>query len=287
MNYHKLLQIFLLSACLLSLVAVVAYATTNIDSVDRYAWNDAAGWLDFYGTNNVLILSTSTTGWASSTAGEVVLDCANTPSGDICGQSEFHVLNSTSTFELSGYAWNDSVGWISFNCLDPDVCSQSDYQITVDPNNGEFSGWAWNDNVGWISFNCADTPDNCVTSDYKVKTSWRYVTTLGNLISTVFDSQVAGGSAINTIMWQGTRPVGTNVYFQIAASDSSSGPWNYYGDQCDAVSYYGPVAPNTQVEINPVCHHNERYWRYKIILESDLEQLLSPTVTDIIINWSP
>jgi len=48
---------------------------------------------------------------------------------------------------LSGYAWSENVGWISFN--------GANYEITVD-SYGQLSGYAWSDNIGWISANTAD-----------------------------------------------------------------------------------------------------------------------------------
>ncbi|PLX20977.1 hypothetical protein C0584_04300 [Candidatus Parcubacteria bacterium] len=74
---------------------------------------------------------------------------------------------------LMGYAWSDSVGWISFSSLncDPDGNLISDsgivgcptivdapnnivrqYQVVVDGGTGHLSGYAWSENVGWISF---------------------------------------------------------------------------------------------------------------------------------------
>ena len=58
---------------------------------------------------------------------------------------------------LSGYAWSDNLGWISF--------SGSNYQVTIG-SDGALTGYAWanprddvsgTDNIGWISFNAADT----------------------------------------------------------------------------------------------------------------------------------
>jgi len=55
---------------------------------------------------------------------------------------------------LSGYAWSDNIGWISFNCLNTDTCDISDYGVSVE--NKKMSGYAWSDNIGWISFNESD-----------------------------------------------------------------------------------------------------------------------------------
>lgn len=137
-----------------------------IDSVKRYAWNEAIGWIDFKYYNNVYASATQLTGYASSAAKEIALDCATTPNGNICGTSNFKVNRSGAT--LSGWAWNDAIGWISFNCSDIGWCATSTYSVSVSTSTGLFTGWAWNDIVGWISFNCSD-PGLCGISDYKVK----------------------------------------------------------------------------------------------------------------------
>lgn len=57
---------------------------------------------------------------------------------------------------ISGYAWSDTVGWISFNCTDENTCGSVDYGVNADEDTGVLSGYAWNDAVGWISFNTSD-----------------------------------------------------------------------------------------------------------------------------------
>ncbi len=266
------------------LLFTIVLAATNIDSTYRYAWNDLIGWVDFYGTNNVNVSSTQLTGYASSSAGFIALDCATSPSGNICGTSDFKVLKDGSG-NLSGYAWNDNIGWLSFS----GTTTQSQvYGVSVSPSTGDFSGWAWNDNVGWFSFNCADSgAGGCSPADYKVKTGFRSTSTSGSLISSVFDTWAIGGSAMNTIMWQGTQPSGTSVKFQIASSNSAAGTWNYKGPDGSETTYYFPANAGIPAQINLAHHNNHRYFRYKIFLYSDTSQTNSPTVTDVIINWSP
>ncbi len=54
---------------------------------------------------------------------------------------------------VSGFAWADTVGWMSFNCTNvTSECAGSNYGVTIDPATGQFSGYAWSDNVGWVSF---------------------------------------------------------------------------------------------------------------------------------------
>lgn len=68
---------------------------------------------------------------------------------------------AAATDNVHGWAWSDTIGWISFNCTEGgasqnDICSTSSYGVNIDPNTGIFSGYAWSDNIGWISFNQAD-----------------------------------------------------------------------------------------------------------------------------------
>ncbi|MBI4993446.1 hypothetical protein HZC33_00595 [Candidatus Wolfebacteria bacterium] len=284
-NYFKkniiLAVIFLISAFYF-LISIV-YAATNIDSAspNYYAWNDLIGWIDFYSTGNVNVSSAQLTGYASSSVGYIALDCATSPNGNICATSNFKVSNDGSG-NLTGWAYNDNIGWISFDSST--ATSTYPYQVAVNSGTGDFSGWAWNDNIGWISFNCSNSGAGGCTYPYKVRASWTATSTSGYLISSVFDS--FGSSAINSIIWQGTQPSGTAVRFQLASSNSSNGPWNYMGPDGSSTTYYS-ANPGVSMAINTANHNNQRYFRYKVILYSDASQTLTPTITNIIINWSP
>ncbi|MCL5004679.1 MAG: hypothetical protein M1170_01905 [Patescibacteria group bacterium] len=260
------------------------FAATNIDSTFRYAWNDVIGWVDFYATGNVNVSSTQLIGYASSSIGFIALDCATSPSGNVCGTSDFKVLKDGDG-NLSGYAFNDNFGWLSFSGT---TTLGGAYGVSVNPSTGDFSGWAWNDNVGWFSFNCSDPgAGGCSIANYKVKTSFTSTSTSGWLESSTFDTWAIGGAAMNTIMWQGTQPSGTSVKFQIASSNDLAGPWNYKGPDGSDTTYYSPSGTGVPAQINLAHHNNQRYFRYKIFLYSNPSGVKSPTVTDIIINWSP
>jgi len=62
---------------------------------------------------------------------------------------------ASSSSELSGWAWSENIGWISFNS-DSDG-SPIEYAVSIDTGNGKLSGYAWSENIGWISFNESDT----------------------------------------------------------------------------------------------------------------------------------
>ena len=62
---------------------------------------------------------------------------------------------------VSGYAWSETIGWISFNNTSDG--SATSYGVNVDTTNkatggtGDFSGTAWSEHIGWVSFNRLDT----------------------------------------------------------------------------------------------------------------------------------
>lgn len=122
----------------------------------------------------------------------------------------------------------------------------------------------------------------------------------GELTSAVFDSTAsADGPAFNSIMWKGNLggPLQDQgkVRFQVAASDSSSGPWSYIGSDgvsCGTNYWYDPGAPNTPIELKcPSYFNNHRYFKYKVQLCSASDCVsagnYTPTVTDVVLNWAP
>ncbi len=161
----------------------VRFQIATLGDVQCYAWNDYVGWINFcHLPGRVTVEDTLLTGFAyNDDIQEIALDCATSPAGDICLNSNFRVFHNSITGDLSGWAWSDVVGWISFNCLDPNVCAISDYRVNIDPITGEFTGWAWNEHIGWISFNCNNSGigDTCAISDYRVQiieaATWNFV----------------------------------------------------------------------------------------------------------------
>jgi len=283
----------------LVLTTPVTSAATNITSTAAFhwAWNDIVGWMDFYqgGNSNVTVASNATTtGYASSSARDISLDCA-TPrvGGSVCGTANYGVYNPGNG-NLVGWAWNDVYGWISFcgGGSTAECPGTVAYEVLINTTTGDFSGYAWNDAVGWISFNCNDIgPTFCNdTSKYWVNTTWTSTSTSGYLDSSTYDTGVPGGAELNSVVWQGDFPEGTQVRFQIAASSSPSGPWNFVGYDGTENTYYPETGfgnPSSSIPLNYVLHNNQRYFRYRVVLVSNAAQTASPTVNDVIINWSP
>ena len=270
-----------------------ALAATNINSspAQHSAWNDEIGWIDFYTSGNVTVSSAQLTGYANSAAGAIALDCATSPSGS-CAIN--YKVSNDGTGNLSGWAWNDTYGWISFywgnasanpTASTTALCQSYSGYCGVSINGaGVFSGWAWNDEVGWISFNCSNT--SCSPFQFDVETAWIAQAATGILDSQTFDTGVASGAQLNSITWKGSIPSGTSVGFQIAVSNNSDGQWNFMGPDGTSGTTYSGIA-GSPITLSNYSSLSGRYFRYRVILTTNTAQSVSPNVSDVIVNWSP
>lgn len=120
----------------------------NISTIDKYAWSENAGWLNFRPTEGgVTIYPDHLEGYAwAENVGWVKLGAASgggDPYYANTNASNWGV-NHDGVGHLSGYAWGENIGWINFH--------PTHSQVTIDLNTGDFEGYAWSENVGWIHF---------------------------------------------------------------------------------------------------------------------------------------
>ena len=142
-------------------VALASSTDGTIDSTYKYAWNENTGWIDFgVAEGNIHISDSALTGYAFGES--VGWISLNCSNDSSCATVDYKVSNDGAG-NLSGYAWNENTGWINFNPSGGGVSINS---------SGEFIGHAWSENIGWIVFNCSAT-SSCGNVDYKVKTDWR------------------------------------------------------------------------------------------------------------------
>jgi len=167
--------------------------------------------------------------------------------------------------------------------------SSISFYFTRSNNNSVFHQTDWvggSDEAGPISnpgikYDIATNITDSVTGQLTIATT----TSDGILISSILDTGASINAGFNSLLWQGSLGTGGSVKFQIAFSDSSSGPWNYYGPISDADWYQ----PNPNVSISfPTAGlaspQNKKYMRYKVNLSTTE---ISPQINDITINWSP
>jgi hypothetical protein len=133
---------------LFSLLTLEAFAASNIDTSNKYAWSSNSGWVNFNDANGgVTVYSDHLEGYAwagnigwirlGTYTGGGTYTYANTSQTD-------YGVNHDGAGNLSGYAWSSHVGWINFN--------PTHSQVTIDLGTGDFDGYAYAANVGWIHF---------------------------------------------------------------------------------------------------------------------------------------
>jgi hypothetical protein len=225
-----------------------------------WAWNDAVGWVSFCGND------TEGSTWNGST-----WECPPNPTYQV------QISPSGSTEgEFSGWAWNDAIGWISFNASNCDT-----------------------DANGFLDVACGGNNSSTPVVAYRVKLK---IFQAGNLISPVYDlcpSGVTCGAGLNYVLWQGDEGgLPGSVRFQIATDCSVGAPpscpianWVFLGSDGTASTYYTSV-PDNIMNIRMAFHNNKRYVRYKVFLTPCNMSLgcyppNTPRVDDVIINWSP
>ena len=117
----------------------------------------------------------------------------------------------------------------------------------------------------------------------------------GTLDSAPFDTGVASGAQLNSVLWRGTAPNGSYVGFQFATSTAPGGPWSFVGPDGTSNSYF-PSGGSMQSGIPISVAGNSggynmfngfRYFRYRILLHADPNYEYSPTVNQVVVNWSP
>lgn len=307
----KIYYIILIFIFIISVVISETYAITNINSDPNrhFAWNDMIGWIDFRGIGNVNVSQDGITGSAQfGSVGNtrvLSLDCNTSPSGNICGTSNYRVTIDVDG-NLLGWGWSDVFGWISFNCLNHG-CGASNYRVWID-GFGNFRGFAWNDIIGWISFSCHNTGGDCGVSNYQVSTTWTPAPARGWLESATFDTQYLQGVAFNSMVWRGSLN-GGRVGLQLATSNCANGATN--APVCDAnigwggskttgdgafigpagtsldTDLYIPSGPNIAIAVrNQLLHNNRQFYRYRVFIETDPTRTATPVIEDITVNWS-
>jgi len=146
-----------------------------------------------------------------------------------------------------------------------------------------------------------DAPGVTATSSDLTFTTTIGMPATGQVTSVIYDTTQSATilPTYNSIMWLGSWNGSTGrVRFQLATSNSTGGPWNYFGSPdngvtCNSSAWYDPGATSTPIEIScaPANHNNQRYYRYKVQIcsKSDCATIgsNSPIVNDVMVNWSP
>lgn len=199
-----------------STLVIGDYSFAVTGNVFGYAWSESFGWISFNSVN----CDNNSNGFID--AGACGGDDATTPIVNYGVNVNFGAGN------LSGVAWSENAGWISFNWPDigdggascPSDATGATCQPRYDSVNNEFLGWARACSVfqtgcsgalksnfarggwdGWISLNCLNG-DVCLGSNYKVSLDG------ADFVGWAWGSDVVGWISFNSVNCDKNAPFG-------------------------------------------------------------------------------
>ena len=176
----------------------------------------------------------------------------------LAGQFFASKAMAATTGKVTGYAWSETIGWLSFNSLNCDTngdgksegvsgcpaagTSMASYGVTAtdDGNNSTatMAGYAWSENIGWISFNQADLA-GCPSGTCK---AWLDTTCPGNKCYFNGWAKVLSVNAGNNGGWDGWIHLNNNGICDTNGDGKSEG-----GTGCPAsgTAVYGVYVDQT------------------------------------------
>ncbi|MCF7815921.1 MAG: hypothetical protein K9M10_02930 [Candidatus Pacebacteria bacterium] len=164
--------------------------------------------------------------------------------------------DSSASDNVSGYAWSENIGWISFNSTD---AGGGPYGVSV-ASGGAISGYAWSENIGWISFNSSDV-SGCPngTCSPSVNQGTGEVTGWARVLSAVAAGANSGG-------WDGFISLsGTGPNYGVKVTGCTWSGWAWGSDVVGWISFdssdsgagggpYGVIGTsNACVPAIPIC----------------------------------
>jgi hypothetical protein len=103
----------------------------------------------------------------------------------------------------------------------------------------------------------------------------------GSLVSRVFDANPHMGGAVTwtTISWNSSTPVGTSLQFQVAASNNSSGPFNFVGPDNTAATFFTTSGASLSQ------FNGKRYLKYQAFLATT-NSSVTPVLNDVTVCFT-
>jgi len=179
-----------------------------------------------------------------------------------------HAALSQSGSTITGYAWSDTIGWLSFN--------GTGYGISVE-GDGTLSGYGWSDNIGWVSADASDLA-GCPSAPCTAKLSD------GNLQGWL--KAVAGGG-VQSGGWDGWIKLNGSNYGPVLGGngDFSGFAWGSdvvgWLDFSNAHSGYSPCTPSAAYSCVNSSDQGGTGPGYNIIRRTDTDSQCAQTNTNI------
>src|SRR3989344_1918074 len=102
---------------------------------------------------------------------------------------------------MSGWAWSETIGWISFN--NTTGGGSTSYGAHVDPTTGAMSGYAWSEYIGWIKFDPVGPYPGSPSNSATIHTATGEVSGWARACAGAVNADCSGGTHPNSGAWDG------------------------------------------------------------------------------------
>ena len=177
-------------------------------------------------------------------------------------------VNAGTGHNVSGYAWSENIGWISFN--NTSGGGSTDYGVDINETTGIFSGYAWSENIGWITFNAEGTdPGNdltgCPSGDCLAKVESNYE------VSGWARALAYGGG------WDGWIKL-RGVNYGVSINGAEFEGWAWGGDDSDSTAVIGWISFNCNNPETPTACSDSDYKVITSFVFNQPPQVQSPEI---------
>ena len=171
-----------------------------------------------------------------------------------------------------------------------DITSGTKYAVVVRANSNPSAGtYAYVISDGspysdgrWVTSSNSGSSWNGESNDlgFHIYVSGGFISS-GNLVSSLKDSNPAadGSPTWSTLSWNGSAPADTTLRFQVAGSNSASGPFNFVGPDGSAGTFYTSSGESLSQ------FDGSRYLRYQALL-STTDSGTTPTLNDVTVCYN-
>jgi hypothetical protein len=150
---------------------------SNVSENHKYSWSENCGWMNWRdsgspgGTQGVLFRPTFAQGliWCEN------IGYVNIGNGPADGQAYDNLtgadfgVNIGPNGVLTGMAWGENVGWLSFSAAGQLPRGEAD-PARIDVQQRRLRGWVWGENIGWVNLDDANAyvavTGLCGTADF-------------------------------------------------------------------------------------------------------------------------
>ena len=151
---------------------------------------------------------------------------------------------------VTGYAWSDTIGWISLNNLN--TGDATSYGVNID-STGTISGYGWSPNIGWVSFNASQL-SSCPSGTCAPTLNWTTGTVSGW-------ARACAGTSTGNCSSSTSRTDGWDGWIQLSGLtvNTTTGDFSGYAWGSDVVGWVdfsgvnvgSPPAPTANITVTP------------------------------------